>query len=87
MEPGLVDTQGYPIGSLYYMVRAYAEATGDDIRSLDFKSRRLMFRHLGVPECRIASVSSQLLLTPFSPERIGLPTDYDVGVNFPERLS
>lgn len=86
MEPGLVDTQGYPVGSLYYMFRACLSAVGDGPGSLEFKSRRAILLSMGVPEQRIQSVFPQLWAIPLKPEMIGLPTDYDSGRNLPTAL-
>ena len=90
MESGIVTTQNYPIGDLYLMFRA-AAAQSEPTKvppdpsssstpspfSTEFVNRRALLLSLGVPECRIRSVTAQLVTSRRKCELIGIQSDLD----------
>ena len=86
MEEGLVDTQGFPVGELYYMLKYEAIARDINIYSTKFENRRPLFFDLGIPACRIMTATPQLICTQRFHEVAGIPSDYDKGLNLPEVL-
>jgi hypothetical protein len=84
MEQGLLDYDGFPIGELHLAAREEAKARGFNLRSTEFRNNRQFFLDLGVPACRIRTVTPHIICSDFHTTYCGIPTDYSLGINLPK---